>query len=269
MAIYLDDSVQNYLDWLKNVKKAPYHTYRAYNIDLLQFLKYFLRNEKNELPSKDEIIEYSEEIKGKYGYSTYRRKITALRNFIAYLIDSGIDIPDPFTTISLPMPDVDFNVNVEYSEILELIDNLPEHEKSEIRDKLIFCLIAKSGLTVKQIRSLKLRDVNIASNQIVLSQSQMTFIDNQTIQLLEKYLQVNRNKLPIGLDDFLICNQEKLPLAERTINLIIEKLGKKVRFKKRLSPTILRRLFAKNLNDKNITKETIQMILGRKSRLVC
>ncbi len=39
-------------------------------------------------------------------------------------------------------------------------------------------------------------------------------------------------------------------------------------FKHRLSPTILRRLFAKSLADKNLNKATQELILGKKCTLV-
>ena len=267
MAIYFDETIQSYLDWLKNVKRAPYHTYRAYNIDLLQFLRYFLRNEKNELPSKDEISEYVAEIKKKYNYATYRRKITAIRNFITFLIDSGINMPDPLISISLPVPDIDYNLSVTYEDVLEFISKLPEDSKNEIRDKLLFCLTAKSGLTIKQLRSLKLKDINLASNQIIISKNQMTFIDSQTNALIEKYLSILKDLFQLGLEDFLLANEERIPFSERTINLIIDKTSQRYNFKIRLSPTVLRRLFAKSLTEKNINKETKEMILGKKSRL--
>ena len=61
----LDELVQNYLGYLKKIKNAPYHTFRAYHVDLSQFLKYFLRNDINELPSQNQINEYLGIIKNK------------------------------------------------------------------------------------------------------------------------------------------------------------------------------------------------------------
>ena len=267
MTIYLDESIQNYLAWLKDVKKAPYHTYRAYQVDLIQFLKYFLRIERDTLPSKEEIEEYIATIKEKYNYATYRRKITALRNFITHLVESGINMPDPFISISLPMPEVNFNMPVQYLEVLELNESLPEHNYLETRDKLIFSLIAKSGLTIKQLLKLKIKDINTASNQIILSKNQLTFLDKATCELIQKYFSALSEKSPISLDNYLFTNEKNLPLSTRSINLIIDKAGKKMNFKSRLSPTILRRLFAKSLREKDFNKSTKELILGKKCRL--
>ena len=276
MMIFLDESVQNYIAWLKDIKKAPYHTFRAYQVDLSQFLKYFLRLEINDLPSPAQMEEYLVTIKNKYNYASYRRKITVLRNFITYLIDSGINVPDPFISISLPMPDVNFNLPIQYEAILNLIGTLPENNLQETRDKLIFCLISKSGLTIKQLLSLKLKDINLANNQIIISKNQLTFLDERTLILLEKYLSMIKETTSVSLDDYLIVNHAKnkdgatplLPLSTRTINLVIDKIAKENNFKARLSPTILRRLFAKSLNEKDINKATKEMIFGKKCRLV-
>ena len=268
---HLDESVQNYLTWLKNIKKAPYHTYRAYQVDLLQFLKYFLRIEINEIPSKALIEDYLAEVKNKFNYASYRRKITVLRNFTKYLIDSGINVPDPFISITLPMPEVNFNLPVKYEDILNLIEKLPEITFNEVRDKIIFSLIAKSGLTIKQLLSLKVKDINLASNQIVLSRNHLTFVDSKTIILIEKYFSKIKESHALSLDDYLIANHLKnpqIPLSSRTINLIIDKTGKDMDFKFRLSPTILRRLFARSLSDKNVNKATQELILGKKCTLV-
>lgn len=267
MAVYLDESVQNYLDWLKTIKKAPYHTYRAYVVDLQQFLKYFLRNELNNIPSKEEITDYILMLKEKYNYSTYRRKVTALRNFITYLIESGVNAPDPFITISLPVPKINFDIPLRYEDILNIIEELPEHELNEIRDKLIFSLIAKSGLTVRQLRELKLKDINFATNQIIISKNQLTFTDDQISRLIEKYLDSVKKQITLSLEDFLLSNTSKIPLSTRTINLIIDKIGSRFRSNTRLSPTILRRLFARNLKERNISAQTQKLILGEKCTL--
>lgn len=267
----LDESVQNYLAWLKDIKKAPYHTFRAYQVDLIQLLKYFLKDEKNNLPSSNELVEYLEFIKNKYNYASYRRKVTVIRNFITYLIESGINVPDPLMTVSLPMPDINFNLPVRYEDVLNLVESLGENTIQEIRDKLIFSLIGKSGLTIKQLLSLKIKDINLASNQIIISRNQLTFLDNKTVGLIEKYFSVIKERIALSLEDYLIANHlktSKVPLSTRTINLIIDKTARELSFPSRLSPTILRRLFAKSLSEKNINKTTKEMIFGKKCRLV-
>ena len=267
----LDETIQNYIDHLKNIKKAPYHTFRAYQVDLQQFLKYFLRLEINEIPSLSQIEEYLGIIKNKYNYASYRRKVTVLRNFISYLIECGINVPDPLISISLPMPDINFNLPVEYEEVLGFIESLLENTEIEIRDKLIFSLIAKSGLTIKQLLGIKIKDINLASCQIILTRNQLTFLDLKTVSLIEKFFSVIKEKSPVSLDDYLIANHfkgSKIPLSTRTINLIIDKTARDLGFKARLSPTILRRLFAKSLSDKNINKATKELIFGKKCRLV-
>ena len=269
--ILLDEQVQNYLNWLKTIKRAPYHTYRAYQVDLNHFLKYFLRLEINEIPSTSQMEEYLKEIKNKYNYASYRRKITVFRNFITYLIDSGFNVPDPFISISLPMPNVDFNLPVTYEEVLELINSLPENNFQEIRDKLIFSLIAKSALTIKQLLGIKIKDINLANNQIILSRNQLTFIDSNAVLLIEKYYSKIQETTAIALEDYLFANYAKngkIPLSTRTINLIIDKTAQEKSFKSRLSPTILRRLFAKSLSERNVSKSTKELIFGKKCRLV-
>lgn len=268
MTLYLDEQVQNYLSWLKDVKHSPYQTFRAYQVDLTQFLKYFLRIDKNELPGKEDMEEYIGYIKNKFNYASYRRKVTVLRNFTRYLVQSGITVPDPFVSISLPMPDINFNMQATYSDVLQLIESLPESDFTELRDKLIFCLIAKCGLTIKQLLSLKIKDINLAAGQIIFSKDQMTFMDNKTIEIAGKYI-ASLPESP-SLDDYLISNHQKnkLPLSPRTIHLIIDNISKKTNSKQRLSPTILRRLFAKSLTERNVNKETKELILGKKCRLV-
>ncbi len=269
--IALDEYVQNYLLWLKDIKKAPYHTLRAYQVDLIQFLKYFLRIDKNDFPSKNEMEEYLAEIKNKFNYASYRRKVTVLRNFTKYMIESGINVPDSLMTIRLPMPEIDFNIPAKYEDILALIDSLPENTENDIRDKIIFSLITKSGLTIKQLLSLKMKDINLASNQIIISRNHLTFLDGNTIKLLEKYLAELNKRAPINLEDYLLANHiksSKIPLSTRTINLVVDKTAREKGFQSRLSPTVLRRLFAKSLSEKNINKTTREMILGKKCRLV-
>lgn len=276
MKILLDESVQNYISWLKDIKKAPYHTFRAYQVDLLHFLKYFLHIDKNDMPSKEEMEEYLATIKNKYNYASYRRKVTVLRNFITYLIDSGINVHDHLMLITLPMPAIDFNLPISYEEVIGLINYLPEESLIDLRDKIIYSLISKSGLTVKQLLGLKIKDINLANNQLIISSKQLTFIDKNTAGLIENYISrfnYENPETPVSLEDNLISRvlkdkSGKVPLSTRSINLIIDNIGKEKGFKTRLSPTVIRRLFAKSLSEKNINKSTKEMIFGKKCRLV-
>jgi len=123
----------------------------------------------------------------------------------------------------------------------------------------------------KQLLSLKTKDINLASNQIIISRNHLTFLDASTIKLLEKYFSQLNCRAPLSLDNYLLANHtksSKIPLSTRTINLIVDKTTKEKRFESHLSPTILRRLFAKSLSEKNISKTTREMILGKKCRLV-
>ena len=91
------------------------------------------------------------------------------------------------------------------------------------------------------------------------------------MKLLEKYFSELNKRASITLEDYLLANHIKsssIPLSTRTINLIIDKTAREKGFQSRLSPTILRRLFAKSLSEKNINKTTREMILGKKCRLV-
>ena len=270
MQVHLDEAIQNYTAWLKDIKKAPYHTLRAYQVDLIQFLKYFLILEINHFPGKNEMDEYLSNIKNKFNYASYRRKVTVLRNFTKYLIDCGINVPDSFISISLPLPEVDFNMPANFEDVILLLEKIIEDSEAETRDKLIFSLILKSGLTVKQLLSLKVQDINLAANQIILSRNQMTFIDETTSKLIEKYFSKLQQRAPLALDDYLFANHaksSKIPLSPRSINFIIDNIRRDYRFDSRLSPTILRRLFGKNLKDKNVNKAVKELILGKKCRL--
>ena len=174
------------------------------------------------------------------------------------------------------MPDIDFNLPITYEEVIGLINDLPEESLLNLRDKLIYSLIAKSGLTVKQLLGLKIKDINLANNQLIISKNQLTFIDKNTASLIGDYLlrlSIENPDIPTNLEDNLISralkdNSGKVPLSTRSINLIIDNMGKGKGFKARLSPTIIRRLFAKSLSEKNINKSTKEMIFGKKCRLV-
>ena len=99
----------------------------------------------------------------------------------------------------------------------------------------------------------------------------MTFLDTNTIKLLEKYFSQLNLRTPLSLDDYLLANHAKssqIPLSTRTINLIVDQTAREKGFQSRLSPTVLRRLFARSLSEKNINKTTREMILGKKCRLV-
>lgn len=145
----------------------------------------------------------------------------------------------------------------EVKELLECIDDL--------RYKTIFSIIYSGGLRLKEVRNLKVTDIDSNAMKIIIKdgkgkKDRYTLLAKNTLLLLRDYWKIYRP------DNFLFLGEDgKNPLTARAIQFAFTKYLNKAGIKKKAHVHTLRHSFATHLLDAGTDIIYIQRLMGHSS----
>ena len=160
--------VQEYLDYLQTKKNRSAMTLDSYAKDLSQFLDFV--TQQNDVAVDQQILGLSREAAQKFidhlmarqfSISTIGRKVTAIRGFYKYLINSGRIGENPFEHTYVPQretPHLEFLNPQQLNQLFTAIDD--SHWLGQ-RDRAIVALLYNTGMRVSELLALTTADVDM------------------------------------------------------------------------------------------------------------
>lgn len=266
--------VDSFLNYLKATKTESENTIKAYAGDLLQFLEY-LKQKKISEPMLKNISHL--DIRGFLAYlqkqdmskRTIARKLSALRTFFKYLMIEGIVEENIAKSVSSPKPSKKLPLFLYPGEIEKLL-SAPKKDVLGFRDKAILELLYATGMRVGELVSLKVHDLNLGSNYIIVfgkgSKERIVFFGQKAAESIEEYLMKSRPHLLKDINcDSLFLNKNGTGISARSIRRIIEKYVKLTALNNKISPHTLRHTFATHMLNNGADLKTVQELLGHSS----
>lgn len=267
--------IDDFLAYYQGVKNESENTIRAYAKDLVQFHEYLKQNKISEPVFKKikhvHIRGFLAHLrKRNLSRRTIVRKLSAIRSFYKYLVIEGVvehniaaDVITPKQPKELPL--------FLYPKEIETLLSQPKDTVLGIRDKAILELLYATGVRVGELVSIKISDLNLGANYIIVygkgSRERVVFFGQKAEESLEDYL---RNSRPFLLKkdlpcDFLFLNKNGTGISDRSIRRIVDKYVKKACLNKKTSPHTLRHTFATHLLNNGADLKTVQELLGHES----
>jgi site-specific recombinase XerD len=270
--------VERFLLHLKAQRNFSRNTIKAYQFDLGEFLAYAAANKAAAPASLDRplmrgyIASVSER---KVSRNTLLRKISAVRSFIAYLLETGQLETDPFDLITIPKKEKRLPRFLTEGEVGKLQDyNLPEQVEANeknyyfaLRDYALFELVYSSGLRRSEAAGLNVGDLDLFSGFVRVlgkgSKERLVPVGDKALTALRAYLATRPKPLAHGLPLFL--NHLNGRLTGAGIALVFRKMAKRARFARPMNPHSVRHSFATHLLDRGCDLKSVQEMLGHKN----
>lgn len=240
--------IEEYLNYLKDIKKYSQLTIKTYKTPLLKALEISDLYEDNEKIILN-ITKYRLAI-AKQNNKTINKKLSCIRSFLSFLERKNINVilkgaNSVKAPQSLPKP-------ITKENIFETLTLANEEEK------LIVILIYSFGLRISELASLKLKDINDEFILVVgKGNKQRQIPSNQYVKTL--LLEFLKKHSPIEY----IFENEKKPYTQRQLQYRIEKLFKKIGI--HATPHQLRHSFATDLLNNGARINDISELLGHSS----
>ena len=187
-----------------------------------------------------------------WSMETANGHIGALKAFVYWLLESpgrhlaGVEVHPRL--IKKGKADAKVPVHLTIEEVGRLLSTYDEKDVLQLRDKCLTALMLDTGLRVGEALSLRISDIERASNVIVIRHAKSrrdrtVRMSDDMAALMARWLQV-RNQQPREVGEYLFPSNERPQLSQEWYNTIIHRHATDAGITKKVSAHTLRHTFA-------------------------
>ena len=260
--------LDNYLDYLKNVRQNSNNSIIIKKRYLINLLSYFYKNGLNELDnfSKTFVVDFINKTIDK-GNISKRRNFYVLRDFLNYLFIEDIILED----LSCYIPKIKKSrkrklpTYLKAENIEQLLESIPKERKIDIRNYTIILIAARLGLRISDILNIKLKDIDWKNYKLNVIQPKTNNLNILPLSKEVGWAIINyiKNSRPKCNNEYLFVKM-KYPFEKmeqfNNFNKYFEKCNLEENIKKGIHN--LRHSFATNMLDNDIPIHIISSVLG-------
>jgi integrase/recombinase XerD len=271
------DLLRNFLIYLRTQKGYSEKTTESYENDLSSFfnsLKFKVNSIENRKKLNSSQVEkhISELIKSGLSPRSANRKLSAIRSFLKYLVDTGQLEVNPAKEIKLLKTPKSLPKYLSFEEIESIFETL-KSEKGALafRNLLMVEILYSAGLRVSELIRLKRQNINLETGYLIVEgkggKQRLVPFSEQCAQYLKSWIDEERGKLTGWADrnEFIFCNRFGKPISRQGVWKILKKTAEKAGvsdYKNRVSPHVLRHSFATHLLNYGFNLKSLQAVLG-------
>ena len=253
---YQKELLNEYLEYLENIKGYSKYTIISYKTDIQKYFEYLNKNKLNYYENEKYIQNLS---KNKYAKTTINRKIVSITNFFKWCKNQKkLNLRD-IKTIKNMKTERKLPTILTSNYINKLLDTIPTSTSKEVRDRTIIEILYSSGLRVSELSNLKINDIKKNKSIKVLGKGKKVRIlpmTDKAFNLLQLWIDTHRNEYVnkySGKYIFLGVRGNKI--SEREVQRIVNlRLG--------TFPHSIRHTFATHLLDGGADLRVVQEMLG-------
>ena len=244
--------LNEYLVYIKNVKNYSENTIKSYRSDIKH---YFENSERiGEFSSYLKILN-----KDRYSKTSVNRKITSIRTFLYWSIDSGYLNQNEIKIVNNLKVEKKLPNVLTSSYINKLLDGLPESTEKDLRDKAILEIMYSSGLRVSEVSNLTLNSINKNNSIKVLgkgNKERVLPMTKRAYVYIKKYIETSRPKFQNEK------SKNNLFLGVRGGQLNDREIRRIVKLRCGTFPHSIRHTFATHLLEGGADLRIVQELLG-------
>ncbi|MDE6761195.1 MAG: site-specific tyrosine recombinase XerD [Lachnospiraceae bacterium] len=260
--------IDEFVDYLTNVKRASKNTIASYKRDLVKLNNYLTDSGCQDIVhiTSTNLNSYVLMVE-KQGMSTatVSRNIASIKAFFLYLLKQGVISEDPSETLKPPKIEKKAPVILTIEEVNLLLEQPNGTAPKDIRDKAMLELLYATGIRVSELINLKVKDINLSMNFLQChddNKERVIPFTNETKEALEEYLKNARDAMCKEEQEYLFTNCQGSPMTRQGFWKIIKYYSTKAGIKKDITPHTIRHSFAMHLVNNGADLKSVQEMLG-------
>ena len=185
--------------------------------------------------------------------------LVALRMFLRYIDTKGESTisPDAIVLAKTGMREIDV---ITRDELIRLFNSVDGDTLEDIRDRAILHTLFSTGLRISELLALK-RDIDLSTKEISVrgkgDKVRVVFLSDEAVSAIESYKK-KRN----DMSESLFAGRNNGTLTVRTVERIVSKRACQAGIAKKVTPHILRHMFATTLLTNGADIRSVQELLG-------
>ena len=248
--------LENYINYLENVKNYSDHTTTAYKNDLEQYFDYLKNTQKNLFDNED-FVDYLFSLE--LAKSTINRKLTSVNNFLLWSSKLDKYKGNTFRKSENLKTEKKLPNILTSNYINNLIDKLPTSTAKDVRNKAIIELLYSSGLRVSELVNLKINDVKNDGSLRVIGKGRKERIlpmTDQAYKIMTLWLKNNRREfLKKNDNQFIFLGVRGQQITDREVRRVVKLITGTF-------PHNIRHTFATHVLDGGADLRVVQELLG-------
>ena len=261
-----------FLQRLKTERRCSPHTVSAYQRDLNALLAYCERERITDLAALDSyaVRRFAAESHRK-GLSprSVARRLSAVRSFLAYLVEIGTLRANAAVHVQAPKPSRRLPATLDADQVARLLA-IDGNDPLTLRDRAILELFYSSGLRLAELVGLDLTDVDFADRTVRVtgkgSKSRIVPVGRYALASLREWLAVRADFRPRGSgEQSLFVGKKGERLSPRTVQNRVRQRAQQQGTPVRVHPHMLRHSFASHLLESSGNLRAVQELLGHAS----
>lgn len=269
-----EQTIQDFLDYLKFQKRYSQHTVISYKNDLVSFFD-FLQQQFGNTPLQDIkpafIRSWLAELKQQGIESkSINRKISSLKSFFKYLLRQERISVSPMATIISPKVNKRLPQFVDKDAIITLFQHVEFPDTWDGKtQRLLIELFYNTGM--RQAELIGLKEKNIAKNHSTIkvlgkgNKERVIPVSKQLMNQMENYMFDKKKTFEACDDVFLLVNTKGGKLGPKYVYNTVNKYLALVTTIDKKSPHVLRHTFATHLMNGGADLNAVKELLGHSS----
>ncbi len=262
-------SIQDFTNYLKDVKSSSENTVLSYRRDLKGFCNFLESCGIKEVRqiNRTNVMAYVYELqRQKKASATVSRNIASIRSFFQFLLRKGTVYDNPALDLEMPKVEKKMPEIMTLQEVERLLEQPDTSEVKGIRDKAMLELLYATGIRVTELVSLRVADINLPLEYIRCEngeRSRMIPLGAPAREALRNYLDHSRSKMVKDpAEERLFVNCSGTPMTRQGFWKLIKLYGKKAGIQEEITPHMLRHSFAVHLIENGADLQSVQEMLG-------
>ena len=259
---------KEYLEYLEIERGRSLKTVENYDRYLKRFFGFAKISSASEID--DEILrKYRLDLnRGGLKKRTQNYYLIALRNFLKYLAWRGIGSLSPERILLAKAPERDLDL-ISVEELDRLFKSPEGDGIKSLRDRTMLELLFSTGLRVSELASLDRDSVDLKKDEFSVrgkgEKVRVVFLSPSAKEAIKKYLDKREDVSEALFINYKPHAKEALRLTPRSIERIIKFYAIKAGISKKVTPHVLRHMFATDLLTNGADLRSVQALLGHSS----
>lgn len=262
----LSAKVDSFLGYLRVALNSSEHTVANYAVDLCQFLDY-LENQNVREPREIErqhIRAFIRDILG-FGYArtSAARKLSAIKRWLAYLLEQGDIESDPSLGLRGPKLPATLPRALPREDVSKILDEGVD-EDNYLRDKAVLELLYGSGLRIAEIASVCWGDLDVVERWVRIKgkgkKERIVPLGSYSVKAIEEW----GKGVPREDEEYLFPGKQGGHITVRTISRIVKRASMNAGLPG-VTPHMLRHSFATHMLEGGASLRVLQELLGHES----
>lgn len=256
------DHIDKFLDNLLYHKKYSDKTITSYKHDLEQLDASIDGKDLISISSQDIQLWIKKEHAKGSSPKTLQRKLSTVRSFFNFMINSEVTAINPAANIKAPKSSKRLPKAINTNELAFLLDITPNTD-IEARDIASFDLLYSCGIRLSELSAIQLKDINHSQQSIRVTgkgnKERIAYFGDKTCKSLQRWLKIRDSFNPQS--NYLFISQNGTHLTNRSIQKRLEIFARKYA-SKHIHPHMLRHSFASHVLDSSKDLLAVKDLLG-------